>query len=197
MKRQREEDSYGYNKYMDIPERVSVAVCVFCRQARPEVTFVSEEHIVPESIGNTDNRLIIPPGTVCDPCNHEELANLDRILLDFLPIKLTRVIGRIPNKSDAYPSLSSANSVTIKGDADTVHLNLPNRRFGKITTNDAGVEITFSVQDAKMTDARKVLLARALFKIVFECMVHKYGVTWALCQPPLLANTLSRLSEAA
>src|ERR1700755_1925849 len=60
--------------------------CLICR--RSDGGFSSVEHILPESIGNTEK--ILPVGVVCDRCNHGPLSQIDRALGGFLPIEMMR-----------------------------------------------------------------------------------------------------------
>ena len=50
--------------------------------------FTTEEHPIPESIGN--HELILPRGVVCDRCNLGPLSVLDQRLADFFPAKMRR-----------------------------------------------------------------------------------------------------------
>lgn len=158
----------------------SLDICIFCKQKPPSVTFISEEHIVPQSLGNTHQELILGPGTVCDQCNSGRLALLDQALLDFLPVKVNRVIGRIANKKNEHPVLKSANNVSMRHTDDKLHITVPNSK--KITTAqaDGSVAVKITLQANKMTPKKTAVLARSLFKILFESAAKKYGTDWAL-----------------
>jgi hypothetical protein len=74
--------------------------CLFCR--RGDGGFTSQEHIFPESLGNTEK--LLPVGVVCDRCNHEVLSPLDEALCDFGPVSMMRTIYGIPSKRGQMPS---------------------------------------------------------------------------------------------
>ena len=182
MRRQREESSFTIGIIITMEEsKLSVLnICVFCKQRSPIVTFVSEEHIVPQSLGNTHQELILEPGVVCDQCNSGKLALLDQALLDFLPIKVNRVIGRITNKKNEHPVLKSANNVSMRHADDKLHVTVPNSK-GIITSQADGlVAAKITLQANKMTPKKTEVLARSLFKILFESAVKKYGTDWAM-----------------
>lgn len=68
--------------------------CLICR--RSDGGFTTEEHIVPESLGNSEK--ILPYGVVCDRCNHEVCAQLDEALCTFMPIQMLRTLRQQPTK---------------------------------------------------------------------------------------------------
>src|SRR5438309_11833145 len=61
-------------------------LCIFCLSNKN--AFTAPEHILSEALGN--KQLILPPGVVCDPCNHGPLAGLDKALVEFPPLQLIR-----------------------------------------------------------------------------------------------------------
>jgi len=73
--------------------------CLFCK--RKDGGFTTQEHIFPESLGNTE--LVLPPGVVCDRCNNEKLSTLDQTICDFMPISLRRTMLGIPSKAGKIP----------------------------------------------------------------------------------------------
>lgn len=60
--------------------------CIYCLTTIG--AFTSEEHIVPESLGNDE--LVLPVGYACDQCN-STLASLDSYLSEFEPLALLQV----------------------------------------------------------------------------------------------------------
>ncbi len=74
--------------------------CLFC--LRSDGGFVAREHIIPESLGNTE--LVLPPGVVCDRCNNGVLSDLDQTLCEFFPVKMRRTILGVSSKSGLVPS---------------------------------------------------------------------------------------------
>ena len=61
------------DKYNELYGDSTVHKCIYCLSTAGP--FMSEEHIIPESMGNHD--FVLPPGYVCDPCNHGVLSGLD------------------------------------------------------------------------------------------------------------------------
>lgn len=61
------------------------------------------EHIIPESLGNTDHVLLI--GAVCDWCNQYFSRKIERPLLESPMFRLLRADRRVPNKRGRIPLL--------------------------------------------------------------------------------------------
>ena len=182
MRRQRKEDSFTSGIIISMVDSrpTTLNVCIFCKQEPPTVTFVSEEHIVPQSLGNTYPELILEPGTVCDQCNSGKLALLDQALLDFLPVKVNRLIGRIVNKRNEHPVVKSANSISMQYTDDKLHVTVPNSNKVITTKTDGSVAAKIILRANKMTPKKTALLARSLFKILFESATKQHGIDWAL-----------------
>lgn len=60
--------------------------CIYC--LCEETEFTTEEHVYPESLGNSE--IILPVGIVCDTCNNNTLSQLDKELVEFPGISLLR-----------------------------------------------------------------------------------------------------------
>ena len=73
--------------------------CIFC--AYPSAGSKSREHILPESLGNTDHWL--PPGVVCDGCNNYFAVKVERPLLESTLFTALRHRQDIPNKRGQMP----------------------------------------------------------------------------------------------
>jgi hypothetical protein len=52
--------------------------CIFCRDNTTASRSV--EHVIPEPLGNTT--LTLPPGVVCDKCNHYFARKIEKPLLE-------------------------------------------------------------------------------------------------------------------
>lgn len=86
--------------------------CLVCRQTTGG--FKSEEHPLPESMGNTE--IVLPNGVVCDTCNGGVLSNLDQTLCEFFPIKMRRTMPGVESKAGKVPETRfSTGSITHKG----------------------------------------------------------------------------------
>jgi HNH endonuclease len=73
--------------------------CIFCKQ--DSSGSASVEHIVPESLGNTDH--VLPIGVVCDVCNQYFARKVERQLLESPMFRLLRSDMAVPNKRGRIP----------------------------------------------------------------------------------------------
>ena len=97
-KRERREERAG----RDRPARMSVGMtrgCLVCRSQ--EGPFTSREHPFPESLGNTE--IVLPPGVVCDRCNHGPLSTLDQTICEFMPVQMRRTMLGVKSKAGSVP----------------------------------------------------------------------------------------------
>lgn len=135
--------------------------CLFCKaQLGP---FKSVEHIVSESLGNTE--LILPAGVVCDPCNNGRLAPLDQALGDFLPISVLKTFNGIPSKARKLPKVRFINGAVEHTTPGHVFLQLDSARWQ--TPRDNG--FSFTAQKAQWTPKHVAPVAQALLKMALEC----------------------------
>jgi hypothetical protein len=75
--------------------------CIFCQLVSDGSK--SEEHIIPESLGNTDH--VLPRGWVCDGCNNYMSRKLEKPFLDSLHLIEARFTLAVPNKKGRIPSM--------------------------------------------------------------------------------------------
>ncbi len=76
--------------------------CIFCKTASDGC--VSVEHIIPESLGNTEH--FLPTGWVCDTCNNYFAREVEKPFLDSLYGRTSRFEMRVPNKRGRIPPVS-------------------------------------------------------------------------------------------
>jgi hypothetical protein len=89
--------------------------------------FQDPEHMLPDSLGNVDH--VLPPGVVCDRCNHGPLAIVDNALLEYPPISFMRVVRGVPTKAGKYPFAKFDNgTLTCRGPGDILIQTI--RSFG-------------------------------------------------------------------
>lgn len=83
------------------PKRGSNAfkACIFCRQ--DAASSRSVEHIVPESLGNTEH--VLPSGVVCDRCNNYFARKIEGPLLDSEYFRHARSAMQVENKRGRTP----------------------------------------------------------------------------------------------
>ncbi|RNJ49702.1 HNH endonuclease [Methylocystis hirsuta] len=73
--------------------------CIFCLESdRPAR---SVEHIIPESLGNTEH--VLPRGVVCDLCNNYLARKVEKPLLDSIHFMNLRGRNVVPNKRGMVP----------------------------------------------------------------------------------------------
>jgi hypothetical protein len=81
--------------------------CIFCK--KDSAQSVSVEHIIPESLGNTDasgnNSYILPKGIVCDKCNNYFAGKVEGPLLDSMYFVNLRSRQNISSKKGKVPPL--------------------------------------------------------------------------------------------
>jgi hypothetical protein len=73
--------------------------CIFCKCNSDAC--VSVEHILPESLGNTEH--VLPRGWVCDACNNYFAREVEKPFLDSLYGKHSRFEMSVPNKRGRIP----------------------------------------------------------------------------------------------
>ncbi len=149
--------------------------CIWCLKEPSEVEFTSESHVLPECVGNKWQQ-VLPPGIVCDTCNHYFGRKVEPALIDD-PIFAT-VVG-ILQLRDTNREFDYEPSPT------RVHRDV------HIDTNVSGNKVTVSTQyqiqgqpsksyeersispKSKDYDKRSLaLLSRALHKIAFESLAY-------------------------
>ena len=104
--------------------------CIFCLRVVPGNR--SEEHIIPESGGNT--AWVLPPGVVCDDCNHYFGEEVDKPFLESPGVSTMRPFAVSKTKSGKPPKSTFMNArlVGAKGD-NPMRLELNDRDdFGLI-----------------------------------------------------------------
>ena len=76
--------------------------CIFCKTNSDAC--VSVEHIVPESLGNTEH--LLPRSWVCDTCNNYFAREVEKPFLDSLYGRSSRFEMAVPNKRGRIPALT-------------------------------------------------------------------------------------------
>ncbi|MDE3202836.1 MAG: hypothetical protein KGQ66_01280, partial [Acidobacteriota bacterium] len=151
--------------------------CLFCRQR--DGGFNSREHILPESLGNTE--LILAQGVVCDRCNHQTLSTLDPVICDFTPISTRRTMLGVPSNVSMptrcvrVPFQRRDNGFLarrLRGGPDlTVPLQSTRRSHKRDRTpTDGRVLLQWKFSGGRRLTARYASqLSRALLKAALEC----------------------------
>jgi hypothetical protein len=140
--------------------------CLLCRKA--DGGFTSEEHILPESLGNTEK--ILPPGVICDRCNNEVCAPLDEALCNFGPVRMLRTMHQVPAKSGKLPSMRFDNGRLESLGPGELSLSLSSEKWRRDLPALPGMKsFSFTAQQAnEIQPARLELVQRALVKQAIE-----------------------------
>jgi hypothetical protein len=149
--------------------------CLFCLQS--DGGFTSEEHAIPESLGNTE--FVLPRGIVCDRCNQRQLATLDQRLLEFMPLKMRRTTLGIPNKDGKVPTTKFQDTQLeiVEGRPALTGPAPRTWQFEEVDPRDP----RWSVGTATLTGGRPLRgayaaeISRALLKVGFEAAWTKLG----------------------
>jgi HNH endonuclease len=142
--------------------------CLYCGESdRP---FTSEEHVIPESLGNKGHGgqppVVLPAGVVCDGCNHGRLSRLDETLIKHAPIALMRTLKGVTSKSGKLPEAKFGNAtlrMVERGRVRRVLFDTPSR---KAFVDDGQGRIDLRLIDNRpMSPQYCRTLTRALYKM--------------------------------
>ena len=96
--------------------------CIFCKE--DSTSSESSEHIIPESLGNTEHTL--PRGVVCDGCNNYFGRKVEGRIQQSGVIRLLKADREIPNKEGKVPSVEDVTSFELP------EFRLMSRFIGKV-----------------------------------------------------------------
>lgn len=145
--------------------------CIYCLKRYGP--FTSEEHIFPESLGNDE--MILPPGYVCDTCNHGILAELDDYLLKFEPIAFLSTFFVPYTKQGKLPQANFQNLAMSKNRPREIQVFSKDRTGQVQKTIDLGggvVSFKFNIVGNPFNHKR---LARSFYKIALGTVAYKQG----------------------
>jgi hypothetical protein len=157
--------------------------CIFCKD--DSSTSRSEEHIVPETLGNSRN--ILPPGIVCDQCNNYFARKIEKPVLDSGFFTVTRFTQALPNKRGRVPTVGGIIEpggpieVSRNPEGRFLPVNVPPQIFQKITTSKRG----FLILPTAGSEPEPYIFSRFLSKMALEAMAQKL-----LKKPELLASLI-------
>ena len=135
--------------------------CIYCLS--DSGTFTSEEHIVPESLGNHDT--VLPKGMVCDPCNNELLSGLDAELVNFDLLGLLKTIYMPYTKEGKLPQATFPNLTIKKTRPSHIVVNSPSKKNFTIGEPDENGVTHFKMRLTGRKNFDPIIIARALYKI--------------------------------
>jgi HNH endonuclease len=135
--------------------------CIYC--LNDNGTFTSEEHIVPESLGNYDTTL--PKGFVCDTCNNEVLSGLDAALVHFEPIEFLKTLYMPHTKDGKLPQAAFPNLTMKKTRPSHIVFKSPSKKYFTTGEPDENGFIHFSIKTTGRKKFDPKIIGRALYKI--------------------------------
>jgi hypothetical protein len=145
--------------------------CLYCLKDAGEVTFANEGHIIPESLGNKDEYVLI--GFECDGCN-QYFSDLENRFLSNVPSLVERALAGTPNKKGKYPSLSRPGlKVEFREDGPNLDIDpsqIEDRHYK--VDKETGL-ITISIPEAShlrrpYTNILRLMLKMGLGLLLFE-----------------------------
>jgi hypothetical protein len=136
--------------------------CIYCLSDTG--MFTSDEHIVPESLGNYDT--VLRKGFVCDTCNNEVLSRLDEALLDSDLLGFLKTLFMPYTKAGKLPQAEYQNFSMKKTRPN--HIVFIEKTKKKSFTFDSKDENGYTRFSIKMKGRKKfdpIIIGRALYKI--------------------------------
>jgi len=117
--------------------------CLYCRGAGP---FNTNDHVVPESLGNDD---LILKGCVCDACQSYFGREVEQYVLSKTPIAVCRVLLGIQTKKGRLPTVDVSQPKQAKGRHPDEHWLHDDIGFSAHTDGSTSVDINedFIVRD--------------------------------------------------
>jgi hypothetical protein len=151
--------------------------CIFCKA--DSLVSRTVEHIVPESLGNTEH--ILPLGVVCDGCNGYFARKIEKPLLDGLYFQLLRFRNAIVNKRGRTPAvkgihLDSGIGIEVRhfgeeGAVFPINESDGEKFIRSILVNEAG---TLVLPDAPEQESDKRLMSRFIGKMALEALAQRF-----------------------
>ncbi len=139
--------------------------CLICR--RSDGGFETEEHVIPESLGNKTWRL--PPGVVCDRCNHSVCAPLDEALCNYHLIHSLRLMHGVPSKKGVIPTANFDNGTVESPEPGKLVHTVRHRRWISAAPTPAGGTV-YAISHKRDSDARPDRLARVHRALVKQAL---------------------------
>ncbi|MBI2471035.1 MAG: hypothetical protein HYV59_07310 [Planctomycetes bacterium] len=151
--------------------------CIYCLTTNGN--FSSEEHVYPESLGNTE--IILPAGLVCDNCNNGILSYLDSCLVEHDILALLRVLYLPYNtKSGKFPKARYQNMAVEKTHPRKINFKLQSGSKKGFIVKDIKDGVHITINTLGKTPFDPLILARSLYKIALGVLCLKNGVNVAL-----------------
>lgn len=146
--------------------------CLFCMSDKGP--FTSEEHIVPEALGNYDT--VLPEGYICNSCNNTKLSKIDSAFVDSDLLGLLRVYFVPYNKTGKFPTTKYQNTVIQKVSPTVIRFYDTTKKNSLIIgkkRDDGLTEFTIHARGKNAFNPR--IIGRAVYKIGLEMVAFILG----------------------
>lgn len=149
-------------------------ICLYCR--RENAKFTSVEHVIPEGLGNRGHnghpKLVLPKGTVCDKCNNGKLSDLDKTLIEFVPVSILRTVQGVISKTGKLPSSKFNNAnLTMVAPGNVLFESNSRKTFERTQEG-----FRLNVRGGRRMTPRYVRkLTQAVFEMTLGCMHIDHG----------------------
>ena len=148
--------------------------CLFCKKV--SANSKSKEHIIPESLGNTD--YVLPPGIVCDACNNYFAVKIEKELLEQDYFKSIRHRNDILNKKGnpipgkgilVHPEGGKVD--VYKEGPGIIGINSSNEKLLKLVENLTIRKLYIPIVQEPEKD--NVILSRFIGKVAIEALAQR------------------------
>lgn len=151
--------------------------CLFCKCDSSDSRSI--EHIIPESLGNTDYTL--PQGFVCDKCNNYFARKVEKPFFDLQAIQSLRFQECIPNKAGKYQSLVGIldEGVPVKirreqqGDEFITTILCDSEIFTRLKQSSTSHRLIFPAFVDESSFSSSLVVTRFLAKIALEALAQR------------------------
>ncbi len=150
--------------------------CIYCLSRDGD--FGSEDHVIPESLGNDE---LVLRGAVCGACNNS-LSRLEQSLLDFEPVAFFRVLN-VPYTKKGKPPRADFREFTMEKVKPREILFVSKTKKDIFVPEEAPSDLSrYSLSMVSRRPFDPARLGRALFKIGLGLVAYDRGVEFA-CDP--------------
>lgn len=161
------------NKTEEIENKKSNYCCIYCKNTNQN-GFNQQEHVFPESLGNTE--IILKKGLVCDVCNNGVLSQLDTNLAEHDAISFLKVLYvPINTKTGKYPKAKFQNWKITKTHPRKIQLISQSGSKESFVNQSTNEQAKFTINTFGRKPFDPLLLARSLYKIALGVLCLKYG----------------------
>jgi hypothetical protein len=151
--------------------------CIYCLKDRG--SFTSEEHVYPESLGNTE--IILPPGNVCDECNNGVLSRLDQHLVEHDAISFLKLLYVPYNpKTGKFSKVCYQNMTIEKTSPRKIFFNQTTGKRKNLAFKEVDGELRGNISLTGRKKFNPKRLGQSLYKIALGIICWKHGTEIAL-----------------